>query len=554
MSDGYDPWNGGLNRQLGNGGLNRRLGNGGLNRREFLAAGAAAGAMAAGLPGVARAETPKRGGIMRYASTVDGNGLDPHRNLIFYVSNPLAPTTQGLLDLDQKMEIVPGIAEEWEISKDLKTYTFRLRKGVEYHNGADVDAASVKWNYERILDPKIGYAFTRASLLEIESMEADGKHLLHIHLKKPSAVFAANVVYYPCCLIAPNSVDQADTNPMGCGPFKFKSWKRYAKTEMVRFENYFETGFDGKPLPYLDGLEVYPKREDKVRLTALRTGEVDMTQSMSFFDVNDFEREYGDRFTIWNLAQGGTAHLNLNAKAGPFAMNAPDGKLLRQAVAHAIDKQAIHEAVYNGFSEPLKQFYASTSSWYNDEVPNELEYDPEKSRFILRKLNMQNLPIAVVARDTYQYMRNGAEIVHAMLLDAGFGATNEVFDNPVLREKYKKNDWGIDSTGSSFRFEPDGWFSRWIHSEGAEGKLRSGFKSERADKLIEEARVTLDQGKRKEIYREVDGIVNDEAALIYAHAIPVTSAAAKKVRGYEPAIAGPPSWSGGGVRTAYLQE
>ncbi|MCA8927949.1 MAG: ABC transporter substrate-binding protein [Alphaproteobacteria bacterium] len=527
---------------------------GGLNRREFMAATAAAGAMAAGMPGIARADMPKRGGVLRYATRVDGRGLDPQRNIIYYVSNPLAPTTQGLLDINQKMEIVPGIAEEWDISKDLKKYSFRLRKGVEYHNGADVDAASVKWNYERILDPKIGYAFTRASLLDIEKMEVDGKHMLHIYLKHPSAVFAANVIYYPCNLIAPNSADQADTHPIGCGPFKFKSWKRYAKTELVRFENYFETGADGKPLPYLDGIDGFPKKEDKVRLTALRSGEVDMIENMSYFDVTDFKKDYADEFNTWDVAQVGMAHLNLNAKSGPFAMDAPDGKMLRQAVAHAIDKQAIHEAVFNGLSEPVKQFYSSASAWHDPDVPNEQEYDPEKSRFILRKLNMQNLPIAVVARDTYQYMRNGGEIVHAMLLDAGFAATNEVFDNPVLREKYKKNDWGIDSTATSFRFEPDGWFSRWIHSQGSEGKLRVGFKSERADKLIEEARLTLDMNKRKELYREVDGIVNDEAALIYSHAVPLTAAAAKKVKGYAPAIAGPPSWSGGGLRTTYLNE
>jgi len=167
---------------------------------------------------------------------------------------------------------------------------------------------------------------------------------------------------------------------------------------------------------------------------------------------------------------------------------------------------------------------------------------------------MENMPIAVVARDTYQYMRNGGELLHAMLLDAGFNATNEVFDNPVLREKYKKNDWGIDSTASSFRFEPDGWYSRWIHSEGAEGQLRAGFKNERCDKLIDEARMTLDMEKRKDLYREVDSIVNDEAVIIYSHAVPMLGASVKRLRNYEPATSGTPSWSGGGIRTAYFDD
>ncbi len=521
-----------------------------LGRRGLLA-GAAAGVLASGLP--ARADTtPKRGGTLRFGTRVDGSGLDSHRNLVYYVSDPMAATTMGLLDLTQKMEIAPGIAQEWDISKDLMKYTFQLRKGAEFHNGADVDAAAVKWNYERIMDPKVGHPFARASLEEVEKVEADGKYVVHIYLKRPSAVFLANVVFYPCNLIAPNSVGTADTHPVGCGPFKFVSWKRYAKSELVRFENYYETGADGKPLPYLDAIEGYPKREDRVRLTALRSGEVDLIDNMAYSDVADFKKSYSDKFDTWAVPQVGTVHLNINAKSGPFAMNAPNGKMLRQAVAHAIDKEAIHEAVFNGLGEAVKSIYGSESPWYMPGVSNEQAYDPDKSRYILRKLNMQNMPIAVVARESFQYMRNTGELVHAMLMDAGFKATNEVFDNPVLRDKYRKNDWGIDSTASSYRFDPDGWYSRWLHSSGAEGKLRVGFKNPKTDKLIEEARLTSDKNKRKELYTEVDSIVNEEAALIYCHAVPLTSAGVKNLKGYRPAIAGPFTWSGGGVRTAWF--
>ena len=522
----------------------------GLSRRALLAS-AAAGATAASLP--ARAEaTPKRGGTLRFGTRVDGSGLDSHRNLVYNVSDPLAATTQGLLDLTEKMEITAGVAQEWEISKDLKKYTFRLRPGAEFHDGSNVDADAVKWNCERILDPKIAHAFTRASLEDVEKIEVDGKQIVHIYLKDPSAVFAPNLLYYPCNLISPSSADKADTHPIGCGPFKFVSWKRYAKSEMVRFPNYYETGVDGKPLPYLEGIEGYPKREDKVRLTALRSGEVDLIDNMAFSDVTDFKRDYAKKFDTWNVPQVGTAHLNINAKSGPFAMNAPNGKLLRQAVAHAIDREAIHEAVFSGLGETLISLYGSASPWYMSGVKDPVAFDPEKSRFILRKLNMANMPIAVVARDAFQYMRNSAELVHSMLLEAGFKATNEVFDDPVLREKYRKNDWGIDSTASSYRPDPDGFYSRWLHSDGAEGKLRVGFKNEKVDKLIEEARLTVDRKKRIELYTEVDTIVNDEAALIYSHTVVLTSAGVKQLKGYAPAIAGPFTWAGGGVRTAWF--
>ncbi len=235
-----------------------------LSRRQFLAAtsGALAGAAILGLGGQAEARKrhPKRGGTLRFATRSDARGLDPHRNIIYLVSQPLAATTQGLLDLNLKSEPVPGIAYEWEASKDLMTYTFKLRKGVLFHNGREVDAAAVKWNYERIKDPKTGGSFHRSALANLKEVVVVDKYTLRCHLHRPSAAFPANVVYYPCNLIAPDSADQADTHPIGCGPFKFVKWERFNITVMERFENYFETDAEGNSLPYLDAIIGRPKK------------------------------------------------------------------------------------------------------------------------------------------------------------------------------------------------------------------------------------------------------------------------------------------------------
>ena len=216
------------------------------SRRSFLKAGGAAlgAASTVGLPSLTVAKDiakggGKRGGILRFATRSDARGVDPHKNTIYNVSQPLAATSQGLLDIAPDLAPAPGIASEWNISDDLQTYTFRLRPGVSFHNGADVDAAAVKWNFERIMDPKIGHPFARSSLENIKEIVAVDKYTLRCKLKRPSAVFLANVTYYPCNLIAPDSVGQAGSHPIGCGPFKFKSWKSWDRTEMVRFENYF---------------------------------------------------------------------------------------------------------------------------------------------------------------------------------------------------------------------------------------------------------------------------------------------------------------------------
>jgi ABC-type transport system substrate-binding protein len=164
-----------------------------------------------------------------------------------------------------------------------------------------------------------------------------------------------------------------------------------------------------------------------------------------------------------------------------------------------------------------------------------------------------NTPVAVVARQAYSYMHQTGEIVYSMLEEAGFKVTNEIFDNPVLRKKYKKNDYGVDSTANSYRFEPDQWYSVNVLSTGPSTKLRTGYKNEAADKLIIAARATRDKSTRLEMYTDVESMVNEDCALIYTHCIPLTSAATKKLKDYEPAFAGPFNISMGGVRTTYLE-
>ncbi|MBI3197769.1 MAG: twin-arginine translocation signal domain-containing protein [Rhodospirillales bacterium] len=213
-------------------------------RRKFLKATTAlAGTALAGLPGTAMAgkKHPKRGGTLRFGTRDDSVGLDTHRNIIYFVSHPLTGITGGLVDFDDKMEPKPAIAESWDASADLKTWTFKLKRGAEFHNGETIDAQAVKWNIERIKDPKMSHAFTRSVVSGVERVTVDDKYTVRFHLKEPDVALDINLIYYPVNLMAPGAADKADTEPVNCGPFKFKSWRRLDRCELVRFENFYET-------------------------------------------------------------------------------------------------------------------------------------------------------------------------------------------------------------------------------------------------------------------------------------------------------------------------
>jgi peptide/nickel transport system substrate-binding protein len=526
-----------------------------LSRREFLTAtgGAVAGAAALGLAGKAQAGEPKpgRGGTIRISTRSDVIGLEPHRNNYYYVSNPLAWIGMGLLDLNTKLEPVPGIATEWSASKDLMTYTFNLRKGALFHNGREIDAAAIKWNFEHIKSPTTN-SFVRSALTNLKEIEAPDKYTVRCHLHTPSAAFPANVVYYPCTLMAPDSVEQAATHPICAGPFKFVKWERYALTVMERFENYYETDAQGNPLPYIERIEGRPKKADRVRLTALRTDQVDLIDNMAYADAAEFPERYAGQYQTWDIQALGTAFITFNLDKGPFAYSNPDGKLLRQAAAYATDLDAIDLAVFYGRGEIATGYYPSVSPWHASPEGWKGKYDPEKAKSLLKKAKAVGTEVELMANSSYPYMQQTGELLQAMWSAVGFKVKYNIYDAAVLRQKRRDRDFHAESMAGSYRFDPDGWFSRQILSTAPQNKVEAGFRNERSDKLIIEARETADKAKRLELYREIDTIVNEELPRLYTHHLTLLEAGVMNLKDYQPAISGAPSTRGAGIRTAWM--
>jgi peptide/nickel transport system substrate-binding protein len=460
---------------------------------------------------------------------------------------PLAATSQGLLDLNLHSEPVPGIASAWEASRDLRTYTFTLRRGVLFHNGREVDAAAVQWNFERMRDPKRSGNFARSALAILQAVEVVDTYTVRCHLQRPSAAFPANVVYYPCNLIAPDSEAQVNTHPIGCGPFKFVAWSRYEATRMERFENYFETDVEGNTLPYLDAIEGRPKKEDRVRLTSLRTGEVDLIDSIAYADAVAFPAKYAGQFQTWHVPVLGTSFITFNLETGPFT-----DKRVRQAAAHAIDHEAIHRAVFHSQGEIATGFYAPGSPWYTAEVRPWPAYDPEKAKFLLRQARAVGTEVLLQAQVALPYMQQTGDLVQAMWSEVGFKVNFHIYDQEVLLHKRQSGNFHADSMAASYRFDPDGWFARTLQSTAPTTRETSRFHNDKVDQLIVEAGQTAEKKKRLALYAEVDSLINEELPMLYIHHLTLLEAGVMQLKGYQPAISGLFSTAGGGIRTAWL--
>src|SRR2546428_8145099 len=182
-----------------------------LSRRALLATTGAAivGAALGGLSPRSEAATrrPGRGGSLQFGPLLDTSGLVSPRHNQLHTSHPTAAMYTGLTDMDQQGNIVPGIAESWEPNKDLTAWVFRLRKGVLFHNGREVDAEAVKLNIERIKDPAIGSDWHRGAVENIQAVEILDKYTVRIHTHVPDVSLPANVPHYPTNLQGPDNFD-----------------------------------------------------------------------------------------------------------------------------------------------------------------------------------------------------------------------------------------------------------------------------------------------------------------------------------------------------------
>lgn len=306
--------------------------------------------------------------------------LDPAQLSDYNSSRAAMPMFEGLVRFkDGSTELEPALAESWEVSEDGLTYTFKMREGVTFHDGTPVDAEAAKFSFERQLDPEHPYhdtgefAYAEFTLGMIESIEVLNPMTLQITLENPFAPFLSNLAMHAASLVSPAALEQYGRdfaqNPVGTGPYQFASWQRGTELVLERNQDYW------RGAPEVERLVYRPIVEDQARLAALESGEIDFTVNLP---VDDLPRLRDDtRFHFEEQAGMHTWYLVFNVKKEPF-----DDPLVRKAVAHAIDRQAIVEALLGGTGE-LAQNLLPPVVWSYTEDVEQYPYDPERAQELL---------------------------------------------------------------------------------------------------------------------------------------------------------------------------
>ena len=319
---------------------------------------------------------PKRGGVLVDARPDSPPDLDPQVSALNTdPGQKLIPMIyQPLVTYGPNMELWPQLAESWEQAGE-RTWVFKIRQGVKWHNGREFEIEDVTFSYDRIMDEATG-SIARDWMANLESYEALDKETLQLNLKEPDAQTPYTLYF---SFIIPQEVQDEPVgflaaNAIGTGPFKLDSWKPDVETILVRNEDYWEPG-----LPYLDGIDIRIIPEEASAIAALRAGEID---HLSLVDNNNFELlKTNPDLTLTQKAYNGAYWMNFNGDKPPM-----DDLKVRQAMSVALDRDEFVQVIGAGLGEvcgvvppSFKEFFVPAS-----ELPY-YQYDVEEAKRLLKE-------------------------------------------------------------------------------------------------------------------------------------------------------------------------
>lgn len=446
-------------------------------------------------------------GELRVAMGVDASTLDPHFATDIPTESINKNIYNNLVRFNANMEIVPDLAEEWNVSEDGLTWTFKLREGVYFHDRTPVNAQAVKASFQRLLNPDT--RSPRRSLhSDITAVKVIDEYTVAFTTEKPSGAFLARLAHPSAAILSPAAINKwgADfgQHPVGSGPFKFQSWTPGEEITLVRNEQYF------RGAPAISRLVYKVVPDASVRSLMLQSGEVDVAVRIPSDQVPLLKARRD--IEVVETPSTMTMYIAMNETKKPF-----DNVLVRKALNYGVNKQEIVDYVLNGLAQvadapisPVIWGYHSTGTY---------EYNPEKARKLLAQAGYPNGFSTTIWTPVGRYQQDleVVEAIQAQLAKIGVDVEVVTWEFGAYIAELKKGQfdmvllgWGPSTGDADWGLYPVFHSTQW-----PPGSNRAHYASATADALLEAARVEPDQVKRREIYREVQKVIVEDAPWIF---------------------------------------
>jgi peptide/nickel transport system substrate-binding protein len=485
--------------------------------------GGGGGGGGGGASGGSSAEGVRDGGSLRVGvsgggpeDSIDAHVLttDPDIARSFQLYEPLA-----VRNPDYELEML--LAESIEADKSPDEWTIRLREGVTFHNGKPVTADDVLFSLQRIIDPKDPKTGAASiSYIDLKSSKKLDARTVRIKLQAPNVGFPDDVGQYFNGIVP---TDYDPKNPVGTGPFKYKSFSPGQRSVFVKNADYWREGE-----PHVDEVSIIDFPDDTARVNALLGQQVDAISNLPAAQIAQ--------------AQGNSALKVLVSETGawqPFTMRvdqAPfDDERVRQAMRLIVDREQMIQQALSGQGRVANDLYSPFDPAFNKDLAQR-EQDLEEAKSLLKQAGQSDLRVELVTAPVFQGLVEAAQVLAEQAKGAGVAIkVRKVDSGTFYGDNYLK--WG---------FAQDFWFTRTYLGQVAQGSLKnSPFNETHWNdpgfvKLIDQARGELDEGKRTDLLHEAQKIEYDSGGYIVWSFSNQVDAYNAKVGGFQPAKSGVP--------------
>ena len=443
---------------------------------------------------------------LRIGLAEDPDVLDPTLARTFVGRLVFTATCDKLLDLDEKLNVVPQLATSWQWAPDYKSLTLKLRPDVLFHDGEKMDAAAVKYSLER--HKTMAGSNRRGELAPVTSIDVVDPLTVRLNLKAPFAPLLAVLTDRAGMIVAPKAAQAAGekfgAHPVCAGPFKFV--ERVAQDRIVfeRFPQYWNKG-----AIHFDKVVFQPIIDSTVRLASLKSGQLDIIERLAPSDVAQVKSD--SRFAIERMVEIGYQGITINIGKSDVAQKNPLGRdpRVREAFDLSLDRDAIVQVAMDGEAMPGNQWVAPTNAWYAKNVPIP-KRDLARAKALLKEAGVPNPSFTLMTPTTADAQRV-AQVVQAMAKEAGFDVKIQSTEFSTSLDMADKGNFEAYVLAWSGRSDPDG--NLFSHLACKQPLNYSGTCDPQLEDAIQKQRVTVEPPERHKDF--------DQAAAIEAKLRPI---------------------------------
>lgn len=482
---------------------------------------------------------PTVGGTFVAAIAEDLDATDPHRTSGETGPVWLSLIFETLLGVDENATVVPGLAESWEVSEDGLTYTFTLREGVTFHNGRELTAEDVKFNYERIADPETGAAST-AIFGVVDAIEAPDDRTVVLNLTAPNGALLSDLALQGRLgIVAPESYDDGGdiVEFIGTGPYAYGSYTVNDRLVLERYADYW-----GEPA-YIETIEVRIVPDASARLAALASGEIDFAWNVPPQQATA-EAESGS-FSLQEFPQNRGNFFAINPDKAPF-----DDVEVRRAMHLAVSRDDIAAAGWNGFALANDQPFGESSFWYV-ERDTRTTADIAAATAAIEEAGATGTEVTILQWDALG-SDTEAQLVASAWDEIGLSTSIEIVDIGTLVERAGTGDFDVLYLWVGLNLDPNRPYAFW-EADSPRNPVVANFSTPELDQLVKDARATIDQDERKELYAQALDVNYEQGGTFYTVSPQQLHGVADRVQGYEQG-AFYVNYAGGGIASAWLEE